>query len=171
MRTRTEETRNEAEEYKQKERSPSSITYIYNDGLKKNKLKIYGILIIMSISIALFEVCSLYTKNNHVFEQRLYIVFSIAFFSKIILRNNIYKHQILSLFISFIGLLLLFIPVMFVIEIEDTVANILVFLTSILFGLFFVLIKHLTDYYYISPYLLLLYLGFFLRLFNFINNY
>ena len=137
------------------------LTYIFNEGLKKNTSKVFWILIIMSIIIALFEVCSLYTYKNNVFEMRLYILFSIAFFSKIILKDNIYKHQILSLFISFIGLILLFIPVMFKIETGDILANIFLFLTSISFGLFLVLIKHLTQYYYISPYLLLLYVGFF----------
>ena len=161
IRTKTYETRNEALDIKQRERSPSSITYIYYDGLKTNTFKIFGILIIMSIIIALFEICSLYFINNHVFEQRLYIVFSIALFSKIILKDNIFKHQILSLFISFIGFILLIIPITFAIETSDILANILTFFISILYGLFFVLIKHLTHYYYISPYLLLLFVGFF----------
>ena len=67
----------------------------------------------------------------------------------------------MSLFIAFIGLILLIIPVTFKIETSDILANILTFITSFLYGLFFVLIKHLTHHYYISPYLLLLYIGFF----------
>jgi hypothetical protein len=160
--TKTEEKRNEEVENKQKERSPSSITYIFNDGLRKqNKSKIFGILIIMSIIIVLVEICALYSFDNNVFEQRLYILFSIALFSKIILKDNIFKHQILSLFISFIGLILLFFPVLFVIKTNDILANIFLFLTSVPYGLFFVLIKDLTQHYYILPYLLLLYVGFF----------
>ena len=159
IRTKNEETRNENVENKQKERTSSRITYIFNEGLKKNTSKIFGFLIIMSIIIVLVEVCSLYTLEKHVFEQRLYILFSIAFFSKTILKDNIFRHQILSLFISFIGLILLFIPVMLIIETNDILANIFVFLTSFCYGLFFVLIKHLTHNYYISPYLLLLYVG------------
>ena len=161
IKTKTEVTRNENVENKQKESSPSSITYIFNKSLKKNTSKAFWILIIMSIINALFEVCSLYIYENNVFEMRLYIVFSIAFFSKIILKDNIYKHQILSLFISFIGYILLFIPVMLLIRTNDILPNIFLFLTSISYGLFFVLIKHLTQHYYISPYLLLLYVGFF----------
>jgi len=161
IRTKTYETRNEALESNKKERSPSSITYIYNGGLKTNTLKIIGILIIMSIIIVLVELCALYYINNHVFEQRLYIVFSIAFFSKIILKDNIFKHQILSLFIAFIGFIILIIPVTFEITTNDILANIFLLFTSIPYGLFFVLIKHLTHHYYISPYLLLLYIGFF----------
>jgi hypothetical protein len=159
IKTKTEVTRNENVENKQKERTSSRITYIFNEGLKKNTSKIFGFLIIMSIIIVLVEVCSLYTLEKHVFEQRLYILFSIAFFSKTILKDNIFRHQILSLFISFIGLILLFIPVMLIIETNDILANIFVFLTSFCYGLFFVLIKHLTHNYYISPYLLLLYVG------------
>jgi hypothetical protein len=50
---------------------------------------------------------------------------------------------------------------MFHIETNDILPNIFLFLTSISYGLFLVLIKHLTQHYYISPYLLLLYIGFF----------
>ena len=115
----------------------------------------------MSIIATLVEICSLYFINNHVFDFRIYTLFSIVLFSKIILKDNIFKHQILSLFISFIGLILLIISVAFDIKKSDILANILTFFFSILYGLFFVLIKHLTHYYYISPYLLLLFVGFF----------
>ena len=165
IRTKTYETRNEALEIKQKERSLSSISisyiYKYNDGIKINTFKIIGILIIMSIIATLVEICSLYFINNHVFDFRIYTLFSIVLFSKIILKDNIFKHQILSLFISFIGLILLIISVAFDIKKSDILANILIFFSSFLYGLFFVLIKHLTHRYYISPYLILLYIGFF----------
>ena len=165
IRTKTYETRNEALEIKQKERSLSSISisyiYKYNDGIKINTFKIIGILIIMSIIATLVEICSLYFINNNVFDFRIYTLFSIVLFSKIILKDNIFKHQILSLFISFIGLILIIIPVTFVIDKKDILANILIFFTSFLYGLFFILIKHLTHHYYISPYLILLYIGFF----------
>ena len=160
IRTKTEEARKEKNEeaFKQKERSPSSITYIFNDGQKTISYKIYGIIFIMSMIAALFEI-NLYFYVNNIFEQRLFMLFSIALFSRIILKNTIFKHQILSLFISFIGLILLSIPVIFKIEISDILPNILSPLASISYGLFFVLIKYLTHHYYISPYLLLLYIG------------
>ena len=45
IRTKTEETRDKANFYKEKERSTSStITYIYNEGLKVNQCKIFGII-------------------------------------------------------------------------------------------------------------------------------
>ena len=108
-----------------------------------------GILIIIFIIAAIEEICSIYFINNHVFDQRSYILFSIALFSKIILKDNIFKHQILSLFIAFIGFILLINPVALEIEASDILDNILIFFISILYRLFFVLIKHLTYYYYI----------------------
>ena len=161
LRIKTEETRNEANKYRQRESSISSIKYIYNDGLKKNKYLIFGIIFIMSISLILSEICSLHSLEKNVFEARLYFLFFISLFSKIILKDNIFKHQILSLFIAFIGLILLFIPIMLVIEKGDIIINICLFLTSVLYSLFFVLIKFLTQNCYMSPYLCLLYLGFF----------
>ena len=172
IRTKTEETRNEKNNSadKQTEGSSSSISYIFYDGKKKiNSSKIYRILFIMSMIIALIETGTLYFYYNNVFEQRLFILFSIALFSRIVLKNFIFKHQILSLFISFIGLILLSIPVIFVIETNDILPNIFSFLCSISYGLFFVLIKYLTHHYYISPYLLLLYIGLFSILILFVG--
>jgi len=172
IRTKTEETRNEKNNSadKQTEGSSSSISYIFYDGKKKiNSSKIYRILFIMSMIIALNETGTLYFYYNNVFEQRLFILFSIALFSRIVLKNFIFKHQILSLFISFIGLILLSIPVIFVIETNDILPNIFSFLCSISYGLFFVLIKYLTHHYYISPYLLLLYIGLFSILILFVG--
>lgn len=101
LRIITEETRNEANKYRQRESSISSIKYIYNDGLKKNKYLIFGIIFIMSISLISSEICSLHSLEKNVFEERLYFLFFISLFSKIILKDNIFKHQILSLFIAF----------------------------------------------------------------------
>ena len=159
IRTKTEETRENAIVYRERQRSLSSIKYIYNDGLKKNKLKIFGFLMIMSIFSVLPEICSLYSHENHIFEERMYFLFFIPLFSKHILKNDIFNHQILSLFISFIGMIFLFIPILLVIETDDIFLNICTVITSIGYSLYLVLAKYLMHSYYLSPYLCLLYLG------------
>ena len=100
IRRKTEETRDKANIYKDKERSASTITYIYNEGPKVNKIKIFGIIFFISVIIALFTVCDIYAINYNIFEERLYFLFFTAIFSKIILKDNIFKHQILSLIIA-----------------------------------------------------------------------
>ena len=159
IRNKTEETRENAIVYKERQRSLSSIKYIYNDGLKKDKIKIFGFLLIMSIFLALLEICSLYSLYKHIFEERMYFLFFIPLFSKYILKNDILNHQILSLIISFIGMIFLFIPTLLVIETDDIFLNICTFISSIGYSLYLVLVKHLTQSYYLSPYLCLLYLG------------
>ena len=158
IKTKTEQTRNDAIIYK--ERRSSSIKYIYNDASKnKNKIYIFIILLIMSILIVTATTASFFTTNKHTFEKRLYFIFFIALFSKFILKIDIFSHQFLSLFIAFIGLILLFIPVILEITEEDIIYNIIKFVGSIGFSLFIVLCKYLTHNYYMSPYLCILLVG------------
>ena len=160
IRTRTEESRDKAIDLLEKrERNLSSIRYIYNDGLKKNKLHIFLMLSAMSILLVLSTITAIYSKGKNVFERRLYFLFFIALFSKIILKLDIFSHQILSLLIAFIGLILLFIPVLLVIEKDDLIINICIFASSIGFSLFLVLCRLLTQNYYMSPYLCILFIG------------
>ena len=86
-------------------------------------------------------------------------MFFISIFSKFILKNNIFKHQYLSLLIAFVGLVLLFIPIALIITKDDIIINICIFITSIGYALFLVLIKYLMIKYYLSPYLCSLYIG------------
>jgi len=99
--------------------------------------------------------------NKIVFEKRLYFLLFLPIFSKIILKNELYRHQILSLFISIIGIIFLFIPLILIKQEISILINILIIISSIGHSFFFILIKHLTHKYYLSPYLCLLYIGFF----------
>ena len=172
IRRKTEETRENAMIYKKIERRNSSnisIKYIYNEGPKKNPLKIFGIIFFISLCITLFSVCDIYALEKNTFEERLYFLFFISIFSKIILKDNIFNHQILSLLIEFIGLILLFIPIFLIIKKEDIIINICMFITSIGYSLFIVLIKYLMIKYYLSPYLCTLYIGLISVLLNIIG--
>ena len=168
IRTKTEETRDKAY-FREKERSASTITYIYNEGPKINQWKIFGIILFISIIIGLFTICDIYAINYNFFEERLYFLFFVSIFSKCILKDDIFSHQILSLIIASVGSILLFIPVILVITKDDIIINICIFILSIGYSLFLVLVKYLMMKYFISPYLCTLIIGIFSTLLNFIG--
>ena len=88
----------------------SSIEYIYNEPfIKINSFKIICILFAFSLFLFLDMSCNLIIINELDFEKRFYFLIFLPIFSRIILKNELFRHQILSLFISFIGLILLFI--------------------------------------------------------------
>ena len=138
----------------------STITYIYNKSKKKEEsLKPWIIIVFLGFLAVLFELLGAYSREKHLFEERLYFMFFIPLFSKIILKENILKHQYLSLIIAIIGITLLIIPVGLKVEKEDLLPNILMFLAAVSFSLFLVLIKYITHVYYISPFKISFYFG------------
>ena len=141
------------------ERPSNSIKYIYNEGYKKTSLKEWILIITLGFLISLFEILSACSESDNLFEERLYFLFFIPLFSKFILKDDIFKHQYLSLIIAVVGLVLLFIPVCTRIQKEDILPNVLQFLAGIAYSLFLVLIKHITHVYYISPFQLSLFFG------------
>ena len=78
-------------------------------------------------------------------------MFFIPLFSKIILKQDIYKHQYLSLLISFIGAIFLIIPLCLNFKKEFIVPNILNFIKEINYSLFLVIIKYLVKKFYFPP--------------------
>jgi len=122
----------------------------------------------MSLFVSFFDISEVYSFDKNAFEERLFLIFFISIFSQIILKMEIYNHQILSLSISLIGFLFLYIPVLKVITKEDILYNVLLLVSSIGFSLFLVLIKYLTHFYFISPYLCLLSVGTMSTLLSFI---
>ena len=157
IRTKTEETKDNALLYQELN---NSLKINNNRKDFKNKTyKILCIIILLSIFISSITLVEIYSYKKNIFEERLYFLFFVCLFSKFILKIDIFSHHILSLFIAFIGLILLFIPVILIIEKEDIIINICLFISSIGFSLFVVLIKYLTHYYYFSPFLCILFSG------------
>ena len=164
IRTKTEQTRDSAQLYN--ERKSSFVKYIYNEGIKIDKFKIFLILLILSFLLTIFNVVDLYALDSNTFEERLYFLFFIPLFSKLLLKTKIFRHQILSILIGSIGLILLFIPIILIIEGEDTFINICMFISSIGYSFFLVLLKYLMNRFYFSPYLCLIFIGAFSMIFN-----
>ena len=136
-----------------RERAASSIRYIYNDVNKKNLLKEYILIIFLGFLVVIFELFSIFILDEmkYVFEERLYFLFFIPLFSKLILKEDILKHQYFSLIIAIIGISLVIIPVALIVGNNNILANILNLAGAICYSLFLVLIKYITHTYYISP--------------------
>jgi len=134
---------------------------IYNEKIINiNPLKIFFIFCVMSLILYFALICGFLSINEKVFEKRLYFLLFLPIFSKIILKDELFRHQILSLFISIIGIILLFISLILIEKEISILINILIAISIIGYSIFFILIKHLTHKYYLSPYLCLLYIGF-----------
>ena len=124
----------------------------------KNKLKIFGILLLMSIILTLYTIIKGYALMATTIEKRIYFLFFISILNIPILKIPIYIHQKLSLGIAFLGLSFLIIAFVtsnkyFCIDID-----ILLLVGSIFYSLYLVLAKYLTQNH-ISPFLCLLLIG------------
>ena len=157
IKNKTEETKEHAIIHKNK----NSLNLIYNKGLKKDKKIIFGILFLMSILLSIYIMCISFSFRRTVFDKRIFYLFFISIFSRFILKSKIYKHQILSLSLSFIGLIILFLPFLSKINNDDIPINIFNIFSAAFYSLFLVLIKYITYSYFLSPYLCLLLVGFF----------
>ena len=89
----------------------------------------------------------------------MYFIIFISLFSKLILKQEIYKHQYLSIIISIFGIIFLIIPICLVFEQNDIVPNILLFIRAVCYSLYLTLIKYVIDIFYIPPLKLCLLIG------------
>ena len=158
IRTKTRETQNDA--YSIDERVSTQIQLLYNDGSKVSNSKYILVFGLMTIVLSIESISAIFIEDEEgLFEERLYFIFFIPLFSRFILKLNIVNHQIFSLIIAFIGMILLFIPVFFVITTDHIKKNISNFISAICFSLLLVLCRLATQHYYVSPYLCILIIG------------
>ena len=109
IRERTKNTMNDALIYK-KDKNSNSVKLIYEQNYLEHKGKskiVFFYLFIISLFTSI-EYCFVnFNKDKHIIEIRLYLFIFICIFSKVILKQNIYKHQTVSLSISIIGFIFL----------------------------------------------------------------
>ena len=138
---------------KHKINNGNSIEYIYNEKiLEVNIKKIRIMLLILSFLMVSFETLKKIYLDKHIFQSELYFFISIILFSKFILKENIYKHHYLSLIMAISGMIIIYIPIYLKVDKNDTVPNIINFISSIFISLFFVLIKYIVKEFYVSPF-------------------
>ena len=145
--------------------------YIY----KKNFLSLINtkkpliLILLLGLMFAINDLSWAFIYDATVFEQRLFYLFFIPLFSKIILKENIYRHQYLSLLISLIGCIFLIIPVCFKLKANFIIPNILNFINGINFPLYIVLIKYIVEKFYFPPLKISLIVGIISIIINFIG--
>ena len=148
----------------------SGVIYIYNEGIPYNyhPYKIIILIILLSLILGINDILYIFITNKNVFEVRIYILFFISFFSKIILKENTFKHQYFALIISISGIIFLIIPVCLKLTKEDIIPNIVNLIIGIMQSLFSVTIKYISEKYYISPIKIGLLIGIIKLFINFI---
>jgi len=99
--------------------------------------------------------------NKKTFEKKFYYLIFLPIFSKFILKSKLFRHQIFSLFIILIGVSLLFISFILNEKKSEVIFNIFQVIISASDSFVYVMIKQLTHKYFLSPYLCLLFIGFF----------
>ena len=131
--------------------SDKDIDYIYNASITNNTKKVLIFMMILSLLLICERFLLAYTiKNDKIITTRIYYMLSIPLFSKLILKENLYKHQYLSLMISIIGWILLNIPIFLKLKKEDILDNFLNLIIGVIYPLELVLIKYICDKYYIT---------------------
>ena len=83
--------------------------------------------------------------------ENSYLILLIPLFSKFILKENLYKHQYLSLMISIIAWIILNIPICLKVKKEDILANFINLIHALIYSIFLVLIKYVNNKFFISP--------------------
>ena len=134
-----------------KEISNELSKYFYIKINKYNSCKILIFIILLSLIIAIEEFHYIFLLDKTIIEKRIYFLFFIPLFSKIILKEHLYKHHYFALIISIIGIIFLLIPVCLSIRTDDIISNILNLIIGIIYPLFMVLIKYIIEKYYIHP--------------------
>ena len=132
--------------------SHKSIEYIYNQGITINRKKLMLYMVLLSLIIIFFEVISSIFVYNELIETSLYFIYFIPLFNKFILKENIHKHNILSLISSSLGTILVLIPMCMPMTTDDIVPNILNLISGVLYSLYSALIKYVIEEYYLSPF-------------------
>ena len=161
LRMRTHTTKNKALTYYKTE---SSIKLIYNNNYddliaQKSDTKVIIILFLMPILLSIILFIQEFSFSEKIFEQNIFYLIFIPLFSRYILKEKLYKHQKVSLIISIIsGFSLIIIPDICLLY-KYYLINIFELFSSIIYCLEIVLIKLLTNKYYISPYKVLLFIG------------
>ena len=125
----------------------------------KRNLKLFGIVFLMSLILTLYTIIKGYALMATTIEKRIYFLFFISIFNIPILKIPIYNHRGLSLAIASLGLGFLILAYIFANKYYCIDIDILLFVGSIFYSLYLVLVKYLTQNMGISPFLCLLLIG------------
>ena len=127
--------------------------------LKINRLKMFLILFGLSISFCLCNLTFIMDGGKGYFEFWFFFLIFAILFSKYILKENIFKHQVLSIIISFIGFFIIYIPIIIQIEKEKIYIYFFYIFSSLFYCIFIIGLKYLLNDYFLSSFLSSLIIG------------
>ena len=138
--------------------------------LKNKNLKIFLLILVIGISYTIYISNSkILSKKFIVFEIRIYHLVFNTIFCRLILKYEVFSHQILSIILTLMGWILISIPIFEKISSLDIVPNIIFFFGAIFYPLYLVLFKLIIQKYYLSVFLNMLYIGIFLLIISIIG--
>ena len=125
--------------------------YLNNKSNNYNSKKVYLFYFLLSALLIIDIFANTYTSKYTKFNENSYLILLIPLFSKFILKENLYKHQYLSLMISIIAWIILNIPICLKVKKEDILANFINLIHALIYSIFLVLIKYVNNKFFISP--------------------
>ena len=147
----------------------TSLTFQSKRAKNKN-LKIFLLILVIGISYTIYISNSkILSKKYTVFEIRIYHLVFNTIFCKLVLKYDVFSHQILSIVLTLIGWILISIPIFPKISSQDIVPNIIFFIGAIFYPLYLVLFKFIIQNYYLSVFLNMLFIGIFLLIISIIG--
>ena len=146
-----------------------SLTFKSKEAKNKN-LKIFLLILVIGISYTIYISNSkILSKKYTVFEIRIYHLVFNTIFCRLILKYEVFSHQILSIILTLIGWILISIPIFQKISSQDIVPNIIFFFGAIFYPLYLVFFKFIIQKYYLSVFLNMLFIGIFLLIISIIG--
>ena len=143
----------------------------YHDEITEKKyLKIFLLIFIIGLSYTIYISNSkIFSKQYTVFEIRIYHLIFNTIFCKLILKNDIFRHQILSIILSVIGWISISIPIFEKLNLEDIIPNIIFFGGAIFYPLYLVFFKYIIQNFYLSVFINMFFIGIFLLILSIIG--
>lgn len=132
---------------------------------KKRIKTTISLIIFMSLIITVYNIIKGYATKHPQLEKRLYFLFFFTLINFFLFKKPIYKHQILSLMIGMVAMLVIF-AAFFLEQFSkpnsdyNYIYDVILFIGSILYSLYLVLFKYVTTNMSMSPFLCMLLIGF-----------
>jgi drug/metabolite transporter (DMT)-like permease len=139
------------------------VKLIYNNIFEEDRLKKCLYLLLISILMFFYCASNLFIDQTKTIEYNLFTIIFISLFTRIILKIEIFRHQIISIILCIFGYVLISVPIIKEMDDNEHLLNNIGFAVSCLaYSLALVLTKYLSQIYYINPYKIYLYVGLFL---------
>ena len=148
------------------------VRLIYNNIFEEDRLKKFLYLLLISILMFFYCASNLFIDQTKTMEYNLFTIIFISLFTRIILKIEIFKHQIISIILCIIGYILISVPIIKEMNDNEHLLNNIGFAVSCLaYSLALVLTKYLSQIYYINPYKIYLYIGLFLLVATLLSSF